>query len=58
MKCIILLFLAIFILISYKQVQEQGSPFGTFGIYYNGKFVTHELMTEKKFNTLIDDVIK
>jgi len=41
-----------------KQAQEQGSPFGTLGIYYNGKFLTHELMPEKKFNKYIDDLIK
>lgn len=30
-----------------------GSPFGTLGIYLNGKFLTHELMTAEKFRTLI-----
>jgi len=43
---------------TYKDAQQTGSPFGTLGIYYNGKFVTHELMPEKKFNKLIDDLIK
>ncbi|MCW7481197.1 GNAT family N-acetyltransferase [Leptospira kanakyensis] len=38
---------------SYKDAQSIGSPFGTFGVYYNGVFLTHELMTEKKFETLL-----
>lgn len=42
---------------NYKEAQEQASPFGTLGIYYNGQFVTHELMAEKKFNKLVDDII-
>jgi len=41
-----------------KNAQQQGSPFGTLGIYYNGKFLTHELMAEKKFNTFVDDLLK
>lgn len=28
--------------------KDLGSPSGTLGIYYNGTFLTHELMTEKK----------
>jgi len=40
-----------------KEAQSQGSAFGTLGIYYNGKFVTHELMAEKKFNKFVDDLI-
>jgi len=41
-----------------KNAQQQGSPFGTLGIYFNGKFLTHELMAEKKFNTFVDDLLK
>ena len=41
-----------------KEAQELGSPFGTLGIYYNGKFVTHELMTENKFEKFIEEVMK
>jgi hypothetical protein len=43
---------------SCREAQEQGSPFGTFGMYYNGKFVTHELMAEKKFSKFIDELMK
>lgn len=42
---------------NYKQAQQQWSPFGTLGIYYNGQFQTHELMPEKKFERLIDEII-
>jgi len=48
----------IYKLTNWKDAQEQGSPFGTLGIYFNGKFVTHELMPEKKFNKFIDDLTK
>ncbi len=38
---------------SREDVLRYGSPFGTLGIYRNGKFLTHELMTEAKFRALI-----
>ena len=38
---------------NYKDAQKIGSPFGTLGIYYNGKFMTHEPMTEKKFEKFL-----
>jgi GNAT superfamily N-acetyltransferase len=41
---------------SCQDAQQSMSPFGTLGIYYNGKFVTHELMPEKKFEKLIDSL--
>lgn len=43
---------------SSKDVKDKGSPFGTMGIYYKGDFLTHELMTEKKFEELVDKCIK
>jgi len=42
-------------LTSNLDAQNNGSPFGTLGIYHNGKFVTHELMTEAKFEKLIQE---
>lgn len=42
----------------FTEAQNQASPFGTLGIYFNGKFVTHELMTMKKFNLLVDGLIQ
>jgi len=42
---------------SSEDAQNQGSPFGTLGIYYNGQFLTHELMTETKFRSLVEKAI-
>lgn len=42
---------------SYDEAQSKGSPFGTLGIYYNGRFITHELMTEAKFRSLVEKTI-
>lgn len=42
---------------SCEEAQENGSPFGTLGIFYNGKFLTHELMTEAKFRALAGKTI-
>jgi N-acetylglutamate synthase-like GNAT family acetyltransferase len=42
---------------SSSEAKEIGSPFGTLGIYYKGEFKTHELMTESKFEKLIDNII-
>lgn len=39
---------------SYKEAQQVGSAFGSLGIYYNGDFLTHELMSEKKFEKFIE----
>jgi ribosomal protein S18 acetylase RimI-like enzyme len=41
----------------YADAQQFGSPFGTFGIYYNGRFITHELMPEKKFEKFVEELI-
>lgn len=43
-------------LTSSNQAQTMGSPFGTLGIYYEGQFVTHELMTKDKFKKLIEEI--
>jgi len=42
---------------SYQEAQQSGSPFGTFGIYFNGHFLTHELMSEKKFGQFVEELI-
>lgn len=41
---------------NYQEAQRIGSPFGTLGIYYKGKFVTHILMTEPKFEELTNEL--
>lgn len=40
----------------YRDAQEIGCPSGTLGIYYNGAFKTHELMSRKKIETFIQKV--
>jgi len=40
-----------------NEAKQMGSPFGTLGIYYEGKFVTHELMTAGKFGKLIEKLV-
>lgn len=40
-------------LTSSEDAKKEGSPFGTFGVYFKGKFLTHELMTEEKFEKLV-----
>jgi GNAT superfamily N-acetyltransferase len=42
---------------NFKDAQKEGSPFGTLGMYYNGKFKTHELMPEKKFEKFLKELI-
>lgn len=37
------------------EAQEMGSPFGTFGIYFNGVFQTHELMPTEKIKKFLDE---
>ena len=41
----------------FNAAQKLGSPFGTLGIYYQGEFKTHELMSEKKFEKFIQTVV-
>jgi len=43
-------------LTAHDEANRAGSPFGTLGIYYKGEFVTHELMTQKKFSSLVDEI--
>jgi ribosomal protein S18 acetylase RimI-like enzyme len=38
---------------NHEEAQAFGSPFGTLGIYLNGAFLMHELMTEAKFEALV-----
>ena len=44
-------------IVSAEDARAYGSPFGTFGLYYNGKFVKHELMSENKFHMLLDEMM-
>lgn len=35
-----------------EEAQNAPTPFTTFSLFYNGKFVTHEILSEKKFETV------
>lgn len=41
---------------SSEDVRRWGSPFGTLGIYYKNSFFSHELMPEKRFAKLLEDL--
>lgn len=36
-----------------EQAQNAPSPFTTFSLFYNGEFVTHEILSDKKFEKLM-----
>lgn len=40
-------------LTSCEEAQRLGSPFGTMGIYFNGEFKFHELVTEARFGSFL-----
>ena len=37
-----------------QDAQASASPFGTLGIFFNGHFVGHELMADKKVGAFLD----
>ena len=39
-----------------EKAQKAPSPFTTFSLYYDGKFITHEILSEKKFTKLIEEL--
>ena len=42
---------------SHTQAQSMGCPFGTSSLYYNGKFVTHELLAPKRLDAFLEQTI-
>ncbi len=38
-----------------EQAQNAPSPFTTFSLFYDGEFVTHEILSEKKFEKMLAD---
>lgn len=38
-----------------EQAQKAPTPFTTFSLFYNGEFVTHEILSEKKFEKVLSD---
>ncbi len=39
-----------------EDAQKFTSPFGTYSIFYNGKIVNHEIMSEKKFDKFVNNL--
>lgn len=40
-----------------KQAQAAPSPFTTFSLFYDGELVTHEILSEKKFEKIIEEKV-
>lgn len=40
-----------------EKAQNSASPYGTFGVFYNGKFLSHEIMSQSKFEKLLKEVL-
>ena len=40
-----------------SQAQNTPSPFTTYSLFYNGKFVTHEILSEPKFLKIVDNLV-
>lgn len=38
-----------------EEAQNAPTPFTTFSLFYNGEFVTHEILSEKKFDRILSD---
>jgi predicted GNAT family acetyltransferase len=38
------------------EAQSAPSPFTSYSLFYNGEFVTNEILSEKKFNKLLNDI--
>lgn len=43
---------------STAEAQSAPSPFTTFSLFYNGAFVTHEILSEKKLEKIIDEKLR
>ncbi|MDW8800347.1 GNAT family N-acetyltransferase [Clostridium sp. A1-XYC3] len=39
-----------------EQVKHNPSPFSIYSLFYNGKFITHEILSEAKFNKVVDGI--
>ena len=38
-----------------EAAQSASTPFTTFSLFYNGEFITHEILSEKKFEKILAD---
>lgn len=42
---------------SLEQAKALPTPFGIFSVFYNGEFLSHEVMSEKKFDKLLNKIL-
>ncbi len=42
-------------IVTREQAQNAPSPFTAFSLFYNGAFLTHEILSEKKFEKILDE---
>jgi len=42
---------------SVVDAQNSPSPFTTYSLFYNGKFITHEILSESKFKKMIKEIL-
>lgn len=42
---------------SKEEAQNAPGPFTTFSLFYNGEFVTHEILSEKKFEKILVNIV-
>lgn len=45
-------------ILSREQAQSAPSPFTTFSLFCNGEFITHEILSEKKFEKFLEDTYR
>lgn len=38
-----------------EQAQNVPIPFTTFNLFYNGEFITHEILSDKKFEKILEE---
>lgn len=41
---------------SAEEAKKVPVPFTTFALFYNGSFITHEILSEKKFDSIVEEV--
>ncbi|HPO79608.1 MAG TPA: YoaP domain-containing protein, partial [Candidatus Hydrothermia bacterium] len=41
---------------SKEEAQNAPSPYTTYSVFYNGQFLTHEILNEKKFDKLVEKI--
>lgn len=42
-------------IVTKQQAQDAPTPFTTFSLFYNGEFITHEILSEKRFEKILSE---